>query len=199
MIAYIKGQIAALSPAELILENNGIGYQILISLQTYEATQGRQEATLYIHHYLREDEELFFGFASQDERDLFRLLISVSGIGVSSARMMLSTLSSDEIRQAIATGDVNRIKTVKGIGLKSAQRLVLELKDKVTKGEGCDGMLPAAVLSGAASSASIEEATTALTLLGFSKANIGKIMPAAVKDAPSGKVEDIIKAALKRL
>lgn len=199
MIAYIKGQIAALSPAELILENNGIGYQILISLQTYEATQGRQEATLYIHHYLREDEELFFGFASQDERDLFRLLISVSGIGVSSARMMLSTLSSDEIRQAIATGDVNRIKTVKGIGLKSAQRLVLELKDKVTKGEGSDGMLPAGVLSGAASSASIEEATTALTLLGFSKANIGKIMPAAVKDAPSGKVEDIIKAALKRL
>jgi Holliday junction DNA helicase RuvA len=199
MIAYIKGQIAALSPAELILENNGIGYQILISLQTYEAIQGRQEATLYIHHYLREDEELFFGFASQDERDLFRLLISVSGIGVSSARMMLSTLSSDEIRQAIATGDVNRIKTVKGIGLKSAQRLVLELKDKVTKGEGSDGMLPAAVLSGAASSASIEEATTALTLLGFSKANIGKIMPAAVKDAPSGKVEDIIKAALKRL
>lgn len=199
MIAYIKGQIAALSPAELILENNGIGYQILISLQTYEAIQGRQEATLYIHHYLREDEELFFGFASQDERDLFRLLISVSGIGVSSARMMLSTLSSDEIRQAIATGDVNRIKTVKGIGLKSAQRLVLELKDKVTKGEGSDGMLPAAVLSGAASSVSIEEATTALTLLGFSKANIGKIMPAAVKDAPSGKVEDIIKAALKRL
>ena len=199
MIAYIKGQIAALSPAELILENNGIGYQILISLQTYEAIQGRQEATLYIHHYLREDEELFFGFASLDERDLFRLLISVSGIGVSSARMMLSTLSSDEIRQAIATGDVNRIKTVKGIGLKSAQRLVLELKDKVTKGEGSDGMLPAAVLSGAASSASIEEATTALTLLGFSKANIGKIMPAAVKDAPSGKVEDIIKAALKRL
>ena len=199
MIAYIKGQIAALSPAELILENNGIGYQILISLQTYEAIQGRQEATLYIHHYLREDEELFFGFASQDERDLFRLLISVSGIGVSSARMMLSTLSSDEIRQAIATGDVNRIKTVKGIGLKSAQRLVLELKDKVTKGEGSDGMLPAALLSGAASSASIEEATTALTLLGFSKANIGKIMPAAVKDAPSGKVEDIIKAALKRL
>ena len=199
MIAYIKGQIAALSPAELILENNGIGYQILISLQTYEAIQGRQEATLYIHHYLREDEELFFGFASQDERDLFRLLISVSGIGVSSARMMLSTLSSDEIRQAIATGDVNRIKTVKGIGLKSAQRLVLELKDKVTKGEGSDSMLPAAVLSGAASSASIEEATTALTLLGFSKANIGKIMPAAVKDAPSGKVEDIIKAALKRL
>lgn len=199
MIAYIKGQIAALSPAELILENNGIGYQILISLQTYEAIQGRQEATLYIHHYLREDEELFFGFASQDERDLFRLLISVSGIGVSSARMMLSTLSSDEIRQAIATGDVNRIKTVKGIGLKSAQRLVLELKDKVTKGEGSDGMLPAAVLSGAASSASIEEATTALTLLGFSKVNIGKIMPAAVKDAPSGKVEDIIKAALKRL
>ena len=199
MIAYIKGQIAALSPAELILENAGIGYQILISLQTYAALEGRQEATLYIHHYLREDEELFFGFATLEERDLFRLLISVSGIGVTSARMMLSTLSSEEIRQAIASGDVNRIKSVKGIGLKSAQRLVLELKDKVAKGEGSDGNLSGAILTAGASSSSIEEATTALTLLGFSKANISKVMPAAIKEATSGKVEDIIKAALKRL
>lgn len=199
MIAYIKGQIAALSPAELILENAGIGYQILISLQTYEAIQGRKEATIYIHHYLREDEELFYGFATQEERELFRLLISVSGIGVNSARMMLSTLTSEEIRQAIATGDVNRIKSVKGIGLKSAQRLVLELKDKVFKGDGDDAGLHAALFAGGASSPSVEEATTALTLLGFAKANITKVMPAALKDAPSGKVEDIIKAALKRL
>lgn len=199
MIAYIKGQIAALSPAELILENSGIGYQILISLQTYAALEGCKEATLYIHHYLREDEELFFGFASEEERDLFRLLISVSGIGVTSARMMLSTLSSEEIRQAIANEDVNRIKSVKGIGLKSAQRLVLELKDKVARGEGSNGHLSGGLPVGGASSTSIEEATTALTLLGFSKAQISKVMSAAIKDSPSGKVEDIIKAALKRL
>ena len=125
-----------MTPAELVLENAGIGYSILISLQSYEAFQGKSQVTAYIHHYLREDEELYFGFASKDERELFRLLIGVSGIGVASARMMLSSLTAEEIRQAILAEDVNRIKSVKGIGLKSAQRLVLELKDKVVKGEG---------------------------------------------------------------
>ena len=97
MIEYIKGQIVELSPAELILENQGIGYSILISLQTYEALEGKTSATVYIHHYLREEEELYFGFATKDERELFRLLISVSGIGVTSARMMLSTLTAEEM------------------------------------------------------------------------------------------------------
>ena len=138
MIEYIKGQIIELTPAELILECGGIGYSILISLQTFEALQGKREAVAYIHHYIREDEELFYGFATKDERELFRLLIGVSGIGVSSARMMLSSLTSDEIRNAILSEDVNRIKSVKGIGLKSAQRLVLELKDKMVKGAGSD-------------------------------------------------------------
>ena len=129
MIDYIKGIIVELSPAELILENNGIGYSILISLQTFQALQDKKEATVYIFHYLREDAELFYGFATKDERELFELLISVSGIGVNSARMMLSSLSAEEIRQAILSEDIARIKSVKGIGVKSAQRLVLELKD----------------------------------------------------------------------
>ncbi len=195
MIEYIKGQIVSLSPTELILDNHGIGYSILISLQTYEVFQGKTEATAYIHHYIREDEELYFGFATKDERELFRLLIGVSGIGVASARMMLSTLTSDEIRQAILAEDVNRIKTVKGIGLKSAQRVVLELKDKIVKGEGTD----TSVLFKANNSALADEATTALVMLGFSKANIGKVLPGIMKDQPDAKVEDIIKAALKRL
>lgn len=195
MIEYIKGQIVSLSPTELILDNHGIGYSILISLQTYEVFQGKTEATAYIHHYIREDEELYFGFATKDERELFRLLIGVSGIGVASARMMLSTLTSDEIRQAILAEDVNRIKTVKGIGLKSAQRVVLELKDKIVKGEGTDS----SVLFKANNSALADEATTALVMLGFSKANIGKVLPGIMKDQPDAKVEDIIKAALKRL
>lgn len=195
MIEYIKGQIVSLSPTELILDNHGIGYSILISLQTYEVFQGKTEATAYIHHYIREDEELYFGFATKDERELFRLLIGVSGIGVASARMMLSTLTSDEIRQAILAEDVNRIKTVKGIGLKSAQRVVLELKDKIVKGEGTD----TSVLFKANNSALADEATTALVMLGFSKANIGKVLPRIMKDQPEAKVEDIIKAALKRL
>lgn len=195
MIDYIKGQIVELTPTELVLDNQGIGYSILISLQTYEAFQTKTEAVAYIHHYIREDEELFFGFATKDERELFRLLISVSGIGVASARMMLSTLTSEEIRQAILAEDINKIKSVKGIGLKSAQRLVLELKDKVVKGEGS----AESALFKTDANALVEEATTALVMLGFSKANISKVMPAILKENPSAKVEDIIKAALKRL
>ena len=195
MIDYIKGQIVELTPTELVLDNQGIGYSILISLQTYEAFQGKTSATAYIHHYIREDEELYFGFATKDERELFRLLISVSGIGVASARMMLSTLTSEEIRQAILAEDVNKIKSVKGIGLKSAQRMVLELKDKVVKGEGS----AETALFKVDSNALVDEATTALVMLGFSKANIAKVMPAILKENPSVKVEDIIKAALKRL
>ena len=195
MIDYIKGQIVELTPTELILENAGIGYSILISLQTYEAMQLQTQTVAYIHHYIREDEELFYGFATKDERELFRLLIGVSGIGVASARMMLSTLTSEEIRQAILSEDVNRIKSVKGIGLKSAQRLVLELKDKIVKGEGS----AETALFKADNSGLVDEATTALVMLGFSKANIAKVMPAILKENPAAKVEDIIKAALKRL
>lgn len=195
MIDYIKGQIVELMPTELILENAGIGYSILISLQTYEAFQLKTQAVAYIHHYIREDEELYYGFATKDERELFRLLIGVSGIGVASARMMLSTLTSEEIRQAILSEDVNKIKSVKGIGLKSAQRLVLELKDKIVKGEGS----AETALFAAPNSALVEEATTALVMLGFSKANISKVLPAILKENPDAKVEDIIKAALKRL
>ena len=195
MIDYIKGQIIELTPTELILENAGIGYSILISLQTYEAFQQKTQAVAYIHHYIREDEELYFGFATKDERELFRLLISVSGIGVASARMMLSSLTSEEIRQAILSENVNRIKSVKGIGLKSAQRLVLELKDKVVKGEGSES----SALFKTENSALVEEATTALVMLGFSKANISKVLPGILKENPTARVEDIIKAALKRL
>ena len=195
MIDYIKGQIVSLSPAELILENQGIGYSILISLQTYEALQGKRESIVYIHHYLREEEELYFGFSGKDERELFRLLISVSGIGVNSARMMLSTLTSDEIRNAILAEDVHKIKSVKGIGQKGAQRVILELKDKIVKGAGSES----GVIFQQESNAIVDEATTALVMLGFSKANITKVMPAILKENPTAKVEDIIKAALKRL
>ena len=195
MIEYIKGQIIELTPAALILEAGNIGYSILISLQTYEALQGKTEAVAYIHHYIREDEELYFGFATKDERELFRLLIGVSGIGVSSARMMLSSLTSDEIRNAILSEDINKIKSVKGIGLKSAQRLVLELKDKIVKGAGSD----TGTIFKSDNSPLIDEATTALVMLGFSKAAIGKVLPAILKENPTARVEDLIKAALKRL
>ena len=195
MIDYIKGQIIELTPTELILECGGIGYSILISLQTYEALQMNTQAVTYIHHYIREDEELYFGFATKDERELFRLLIGVSGIGVASARMMLSSLTSEEIRQAILSEDIHKIKSVKGIGLKSAQRLVLELKDKIVKGAGTD----TGTIFKADTNALVDEATTALVMLGFSKAAISKVMPALLKENPTARVEDLIKAALKKL
>ena len=196
MIDYIKGQIIELTPTELILECGGIGYSILISLQTYEKMQLQTKTVAYIHHYLREDEELYYGFATKDERELFRLLIGVSGIGAGSARMMLSSLTSDEIRQAILSENVTKIKSVKGIGLKTAQRLVLELKDKIVKGAGSDS---SGTIFQSSTNALVDEATTALVMLGFSKAAISKVMPALLKENPNAKVEDLIKAALKKL
>jgi Holliday junction DNA helicase RuvA len=195
MIDYIKGTIEDINPTETTIENNGIGYRILISLQTYEALNGTKDAKIYIHHYLREDEELYYGFASKDERELFRLLIGVSGIGASTARMMLSSLTSDEIRNAILAEDINKIKSIKGIGLKSAQRLILELKDKVSKGAGAENT----TLFVPAANPAVDEATTALLMLGFTKANVTKAVNAVLKEKPTATLEEIIKLALKRM
>lgn len=198
MIDYIKGIIAELTPTRVVIDNNGIGYRIEISLQTYELLEGKSEAKIYIYHYFRqrEDIEMYYGFASKDERELFELVIGVSGIGVNSARMMLSSMSADELRDAIIGEDVNKIKSVKGIGLKSAQRMILELKDKIVKGEGSSNDV---LFKAAASSETVEEATRALTMLGFSKPNINKAVQSILKGNPTAKVEDIIKAALKML
>ncbi|MBR2162918.1 MAG: Holliday junction branch migration protein RuvA [Bacteroidales bacterium] len=195
MIDYIKGSLAEITPTEMVLECYGIGYKILISLQTYEALNGKSETKVYIHHYLREDEELYYGFATKDERELFRLLIGVSGIGASTARMMLSSLTSDEIRNAILSEDINKIKSIKGIGLKSAQRLILELKDKVVKGGGSDN----SILFNTVASGAAEEALTALVMLGFTKANVNKAISAVLKESPGATLEEIIKLSLKRL
>ncbi len=196
MIDYIKGELVELTPTEAVIETAGIGYSILISLQSFSSLQQAPNlAILYIHHYLREDEELYYGFATKDERALFRLLISVSGIGAGTARMMLSSMTSDEIRDAIIASDVNKIKSIKGIGLKTAQRLILELKDKIVKGSG-DNLSVIGVKTG---SETIEEAATALVMLGFTKANVSKALSAIVKEYPGASVEELIKFALKRL
>lgn len=195
MIDYIKGSIVELTPTDTVVECHGIGYKILISLQTFSQLEGKSEITIYIHHYLREDDEQYYGFGTKDERELFRLLIGVSGIGAATARMMLSSLTSEEIRNAIIAEDINRIKSIKGIGLKSAQRLILELKDKVVKGAGAD---TSAIFSHT-DNGIIEEATTALVLLGFTKANVNKAVSAVLKEEPSASLEKIIKLSLKRL
>ena len=195
MYDYIKGEIVELSPAELVLECGGIGYYIMISLQTYESLKGNSEAKVYIYHHLREDDEQFYGFATKNERELFKLLISVSGIGVGSARMMLSSLTDEEIRNAIIGEDVRKIKSVKGIGLKTAQRLIEDLNDKIVKGGGVENIS----IEAPEANKVPEEATTALLNLGFTKANIMKIIPEILKADAHASIETIIKEALKRL
>lgn len=195
MIDYIKGELAVLNPTEAVIECGGLGYSCLISLQTFEKLQGQQQVKVFVHHYLREDEELFYGFATEDERDMFRLLISVSGVGCGSARMMLSSLTTDEVRSAIIGEDISKIKSVKGIGLKTAQRVVVDLRDRVAKGPSAD----ATALFQTGNNAVVDEATTALVMLGFSKAAVGKVIPSILKANPAAKVEDLIKAALQKL
>lgn len=195
MIDYIKGKITELNPSEMTVETYGIGYKILISLQTFSSFENSSECTVYIHHHIREDEETFYGFSTKDERELFRLLIEVSGIGAATARMMLSSLSSEEIRNAIIAEDIARIKSIKGIGVKSAQRLILELKDKIVKGAGTD----VSGLISKTNNGTSEEAATALVLLGFPKATVQKVLNSIIKEEPQISLENLIKAALKKL
>ncbi len=197
MIDYINGKIAELSPTYLVVDNNGIGYGVEISLLTYQALDGKESAKVFIYQAInqRDSTEVMYGFASKDERELFKLIIGVSGIGAASARIILSSLTPDELRDAILSENITRLKSIKGIGLKSAQRMVLELKDKIVKGEGADVQLPVKVDN----NADIEEATSALQMLGFSRPNIQKAVQAVLKEQPDAKVEKIIKEALKRL
>ena len=197
MIDYISGKLATLTPTMAVIDNQGIGYALEISLQTYDAFNGKANVTAYIQRQVnpRDGSEVDYGFATQDERELFRQITSVSGMGAASARMVLSSLSADELRNIILSEDVNRLKSVKGIGLKTAQRMVLELKDKVFKGESASSDVLFRTDSGAAA----EEASTALQMLGFNKANIQKAIQAILKANPGASVEQIIKAALQRL
>ena len=197
MIDYISGKIAALTPTRVVLDNSGIGYAIEISLQTYAALESQKEAKVYIYHHIQSssDVELFYGFSSKDERSIFDLLISVSGVGVNTARVILSSFSADELREAILSENVAAIKSVKGIGLKTAQRMVLELKDKISKGEG--GVSEVLLVSDR--NAVAEEAAAALQMLGFSKPNISKAIQKLVSSNPNIKVEELIKQALQML
>lgn len=197
MIDYISGKIAELTPTRVVLDNSGIGYAIEISLQTYAALESQKEAKVYIYHHIQSssDVELFYGFSSKDERSIFDLLISVSGVGVNTARVILSSFSADELREAILSENVAAIKSVKGIGLKTAQRMVLELKDKISKGEG--GVSEVLLVSDR--NAVAEEAAAALQMLGFSKPNISKAIQKIVSSNPNIKVEELIKQALQML
>lgn len=197
MIEYISGAVKSLTPTSVVIDNQGIGYIMEISLQTYDVLQSKREATIYIQRQLnqRDGTEVDYGFATTEERDLFRNITSVSGMGASSARMILSAMSSTELREVILSEDINRLKSVKGIGMKSAQRLILELKDKIVKTDNAG----VEMLFKTETNNYAEEAAAALFNLGFSKPNIAKAIQKILKDNPGARVEDIIKSALKIL
>lgn len=193
MIDYIKGEIVELTPTTVTIDINGIGYLINISLNTYTALSGKEEAKIYIYEIIREDAHLLFGFAAKQERELFTQLISVSGIGANTARMILSSMTPSELVNVIASGNSDTLKMVKGIGLKTAQRVIVDLKDKIK----IDGIDPKTILL--PNSQSSEEAVAALVMLGFSQQPSQKAVMKILKENPAASVETIIKAALKML
>ena len=196
MYDFIKGEVVEIGPTEVVIDTLNFGFKLQISLQTYSRLQAGSKAKLYIHHHLREDIELMYGFYDKEERSIFQHLIEVSGIGPNTARMMLSSMTSEEIRNAIISGDINRLKSIKGIGLKTAQRLLIDLKDKIAKGTG------APVITGGITSLSDsrrEEAVSALILLGFGKANVEKVVDGILRGDPVIALEELIKLSLKRL
>lgn len=197
MIDFVTGKLCEISPTRVVVDNNGIGYAMEISLQTYDLLKEKKEAVVYILSQVnqREGTSIDYGFANKEERELFKLITSVSGIGASSARMILSSLSAGELREAILSENVNTLKSIKGIGLKSAQRMILELKDKIVKGEGASNDL----LFASQNNEILEEASSALMMLGFNKANIQKAIQNIIKANPNASVEQIIKSALKML
>ena len=193
MFEYIKGAVATLKPSHIILEANSVGYFIHISLNTYTQLHGSETAKLYIHQVIREDAHLLYGFFAETERELFRMLISVSGIGSNTAIMMFSSLSPDEIRSAILTENVNLLKSIKGIGIKTAQRVIIDLKDKVGKSPGSEQIVASA------DNTLRNEALSALIMLGFAKKPVEKELDKILTANPKQSVESVIKQALKSL
>jgi Holliday junction DNA helicase RuvA len=196
MIEYLKGEIAELTPATAIIDCCGVGYETSITLNTYSALQGKKDAKLYIHEVIREDAHMLYGFCNKQERELFLQLLSVSGIGGNTARTILSAFTVNELCEAIATGNEVAIKSVKGIGLKTAQRLIVDLKDKITD----MGVLGATTASPVATNNDVQEgAVAALVMLGFPSAAANKAVQSIIKSEPGTTIEQVIKMALKLL
>ncbi len=193
MIDYIKGRIEELTPAFIIIENQGTGYYVNISLSTFVRLEGKSEYKILIHEVIREDSHQLFGFADKPERDLFRHLISVTGVGPGTARVMLSSLNPDEIEKAILGSEVATLKAIKGIGIKTAQRIIVDLKDKLGKPSAADEIFLFA------DNTKKEEALSALVMLGFGKSAVIKVLDRIVREEKNLTVEDIIRKALKSL
>lgn len=199
MIDYIKGELAELSPASATVEAAGVGYAMSISLTTYSAIQGKKTVKLYVYEAIREDAYVLYGFSGKKEREMFQLLITVSGVGANTARMVLSSMSVAELCAAISTGDERLIKSIKGIGLKTAQRIIVDLKDKIVALGIADELPAGGSVTVAVDTAVRDEAVAALTMLGFSPAPTQKVVVQILKDQPDAPVEQVVKLALKQI
>ncbi len=197
MYEYITGTLAEAAPAYAIVETGGIGYFINISLQTYSEIEGRSEVKLFLHHIVREDAQILYGFATKIERDLFRMLIGVSGVGGNTARMIQSTYSPSELQNIIATGNATLLKNVKGLGIKTAQKIIVDLSGKVL--DLTEGTATAVAAVGGAANEAFDEALSALVMLGFQKSASDKVLRKLLKDNPSATVEELVRLALKQL
>ena len=199
MIDYIKGELAELNPAEAVVEACGVGYAMGISLNTYSAIESQKQVKLYVYEAIREDAHQLFGFATKKERELFMLLISVSGIGANTARMVLSSMSPNELCHCISTGNERMIKSIKGIGLKTAQRIIVDLRDKIVS-LGRVAEIPAGgSMTQPVNNKVKDEAVSALTMLGFSPAPSAKTVMAILEKMPDAPVEEVVKRALKEI
>lgn len=200
MIEYIKGELTEVTPAYAVVEAHGVGYGLNISLNTYSGIQNKKEVKLYAFESIREDAHVLFGFASKQEREMFMLLITVSGVGANTARMILSAMSAAELCNVISTGNEKMLKTVKGIGLRTAQRIIVDLKDKIATSAIAEEMPTGIVAQAAAVSNEVrDEAIGALTMLGFAPAPSAKVVSAILSDNPQLPVEQVVKLALKQI
>ena len=197
MIDYIRGELAELTPTTAVVEAAGVGYAMNISLNTYSAIQGKKEVKLYTYEAIREDAHLLYGFHSKKEREMFLLLITVSGVGPNTARMVLSSMSPQELCNSISTGNEKMIKGVKGIGLKTAQRIIVDLRDKIVSLGIADEIPAGGSIDHLVDNMVKDEAVSALTMLGFSPAPSQKVVLQILKDNPTAPVEQVIKMALK--
>ena len=198
MYDYIQGEVTELTPAYAVVEAGGVGYYLVISLQTYAELEHLSSARVYTHFAVREDAQTLYGFATREEREVFRLLVSVSGVGGNTARMILSTYSPAELANILATENAVLLKNVKGLGLKTAQKIIVELKDKAA-GLGRTGTGAPAQTAAAGTDETRTEATAALTMLGFGKAASEKAVQSILKENPAAGVEEVIRLALKKL
>ena len=191
MYEYIEGEFVEISPAHLIVQAGHLAYHIHISVHTYSQISKQAKGRVYLHFVVREDAQILYGFGGREEREIFRMLISVSGVGANTARLILSSLSPEEITQAILAGNVALLQGIKGIGAKSAQRIIVDLKDKVGAGAGIDELFLSQ------DNTSREEALSALVALGFPKKTVEKILTRILSEQPDLSSEEVVKAALK--